>query len=584
MRNRSDILPSWERFLSLLFFISLMRCLHFVHCEPLAPDSYKQKGKGKAANHHANTEKVATDKAAFAGDPKDSCLPVFMEKGYMVGQIDDQSYVLYAENVSNEKVDGKYYLIDYHKNTFTPQSFQLLREPNGKLRLVTPNINSYVTFALSEDSVSFSGTFTFEEVPDDKHRVTFKRYTAPKYAERSSTRYQEPQFSFKQISDLTYGKAKGFYTSYPTEDESHFGRLFLNVLPKTAKREEQELLLDLYLPEDDSIARHPLMVLLHGGAFFFGDKGALKMRQWCEHFAQLGYVVACVNYRLGFKISKKSIQQCGYQTIQDAHAALRFLVANADKYHIDPDYIFLAGTSSGSITALGTAFMNDENCPPFVAQNEFVKKCGPLHSSGNDLRNEVKIKAIANMWGAIYDLHELDGTNIPMISFHGTEDKIVPFNQGFPFSGLKSNIGKKMFDKMYGSQAIHQYLDSLHVRNELYPLEGCGHAPYQEKDGSLNDHYLFIQDKMQQFFYSELIPQCSLKHDDQDPQLYRIENEGIIEINWQAESGIILNAHDNWVRVIWFDGAPKHLLRATATTPIGLPLQQEWNLSLIHNS
>ncbi len=578
MRNRSDILPSWERFLSVFFFISLMRCVHFVHCQPSVSDSYKQNGKSKAANHHLKIEKVATDKAAVADDPKDLCFPVILTKGYMVGKIDDLSYVIYTENVNNDEVNGKYYLIDYQKSTFTPQPFQLLREQNGKFRLITPNINSHVTFTLSDDSVSLSGILTFAAIPDDKHRVTFQRYTEPELVGQNSTLYQEPRFSFHQISDLSYGKAKGYYTSYPTEDESHFGRLFLNVLPKTAKKEEQDLLLDLYLPEDENTTKHPLMVLFHGGAFFFGDKGTLKMRQWCEHFARLGYVVASVNYRLGFKISKKSIQQCGYQTIQDAHAALRFLVANADKYHIDPNFIFLAGTSSGSITAMGTAFMNDENCPPFVAKNKFAEKCGLLHSSGNDFRNEVKIKAIANMWGAIYDLHELDGTNIPMVSFHGTEDKIVPFNQGFPFSGLKSDIGKKMFDKMYGSQAIHEYLDSLHVRNILYPLEGCGHAPFQEKDGTLNEHYLFIQEKMQQFFYSELIPHCSLKPDEHNPQLYRVENKDFTKIIWQAEGGIILETHDDWARVIWFADAPKHLLRVSIINTIGIPNQQEWDL------
>jgi len=339
------------------------------------------------------------------------------------------------------------------------------------------------------------------------------------------------------------------------------------------------LLMDLYMPENDSIKKHPLLVLLHGGAFFFGDKGTRNMREWCEHFAKCGYVVASVNYRLGFALVKSAIMQCTYQATQDAHAALRYLVAHAEEYQIDPDYIFLAGTSAGSMATLATAFMTNENCPPFVEKYKLLKKCGSLHTSGNEYRDPVKVKAIANMWGAVYDLHELDGRYIPVISFHGTNDQIVPFDHGYPFSSLKSNIGEKMFDEMFGSKSIHEHLDSLHVRNKLYSLEGCGHAPHQEKDGTLNKHYYFIQEKMQAFFYPELKSKVKLNHRKLSPQRYSIDNKDLTDICWQAEGGIILSISDNEVRVVWLSDAPKHLLRASGLNAIGVPFKEEWDQS-----
>ena len=225
--------------------------------------------------------------------------------------------------------------------------------------------------------------------------------------------------------------------------------------------------------------------------------------------------------------------------------------------------------------------MTNDNCPPFVAKNKLPKKCGLLHTADNECRNKVKIRALANMWGALYDLHEMDGSRIPVVSFHGTDDQIVPFDHGFPFSGLKSNIGEKMFDEMYGSKSIHQYLDSVHVRNKLYPLEGCGHAPHQEKDGTLNEHYWFIQEKMQEFFYPELKNVFDLKHENREPQLYCLDDGRVSHLSWQAEGGLVLNVAGNNVRVIWLDDAPKHLLRASGLNSIGVPFKQEWNAAKV---
>ena len=227
---------------------------------------------------------------------------------------------------------------------------------------------------------------------------------------------------------------------------------------------------------------------------------------------------------------------------------------------------------------MATAFMTDDNCPPYVAKHKLVKKCGRLHTSGNEYRNNVKIKALANMWGALYDLHELDGSRIPVVSFHGTADKVVPFDFGFPFSGLKSKIGEKMFDEMYGSQSIHRYLDSLHVRNKLYPLEGCGHAPHQERNGTLNKYYPFIQGKMLDFFYPELKSKCKLENDDRDPKIYCIVDAGVTCTSWQAEGGLILEVAGNSVRVVWLADQPKHLLRASGFNALGVPFNQKWEL------
>jgi len=103
--------------------------------------------------------------------------------------------------------------------------------------------------------------------------------------------------------------------------------------------------LDLYVPEKTE-GKLPLIVWIHGGAWLGGDK------QGCPavRFLSKGYVVASINYRL----SQEAIFPA---QIEDCKAAIRWLRANADKYHIDPDRIGVWGSSAGGhlVALLGTS-------------------------------------------------------------------------------------------------------------------------------------------------------------------------------------------------------------------------------------
>jgi len=93
-------------------------------------------------------------------------------------------------------------------------------------------------------------------------------------------------------------------------------------------------MLDLYLPGH---AKHPpLIVMIHGGAFLFGDKADENFAK----FTNAGYGVASINYRL----SSDSIFPA---QIEDCKAAVRWLRANAAKYGYDPNRIGAYGESAG---------------------------------------------------------------------------------------------------------------------------------------------------------------------------------------------------------------------------------------------
>ncbi|MEO7719798.1 MAG: alpha/beta hydrolase [Capsulimonas sp.] len=92
--------------------------------------------------------------------------------------------------------------------------------------------------------------------------------------------------------------------------------------------------LDLYLPLH---AKHPpLIVMIHGGAFLFGDKGDENVGK----FIHAGYGVASINYRL----SSDAILPA---QIEDCKAAVRWLRANADHYGYDPQRFGAYGESAG---------------------------------------------------------------------------------------------------------------------------------------------------------------------------------------------------------------------------------------------
>lgn len=499
---------------------------------------------------------------------------------YYLGEVGDSTYFFKIDKISQKHFSGRYYSVNTTTTIAEAHPFTITyQKGNYKFKSESTKVN--LKFDIVVDTASISGVFSTSISGYDKQHLAFEAFQNPVFKKYESKRYAancpKDYLNIEVQSDVVYGNAKGHWTSMPIRDNEKMGKLILKGMGKALSTKNLDLTMDIYLPVDTLVKKRPLLVLFHGGAFYFGDKAAETSTTWCKHFAQIGYVVASVNYRMGFNINKTSIQKSGYQAIQDAHAALRYLVANADKYAIDPDNIFIGGTSAGAITALGVTFISNSTCPPFVHENNFQKKLGTLESSGNKLKNTFKIKGVANMWGAVYELEELNGHNIPVISFHGTADNIVPFDEGIPLSEVKGNLGELLFDKMYGSKAIHHHLDSLHIRNEFYPIEGVSHAPYQDKHGHPNDCYFFIQDKMQRFFYKEMAHIKGITHSKEKPQHYYLKQNDVTFINWQAEGGFIMESAQNGVTVIWRKDAKQRKLTASGMRANGMSFTTSMN-------
>ena len=476
---------------------------------------------------------------------------------FYLGEIGRMKGFVKVDETGAQCLKGRFFPVDSTEWT-SPIAFELLYSDGDYLfRSGTRELT--LRFNVTYNPIFLTGTFYTTLLKFDPQPITLEKYDPPFHTTYHSTRnmlLDEPEELPVSIrKDVVYGRAKGYWTSNP-ENEDKYAKIIAKSILKTLREKELDLNMDLYTPQD-TLPRHPLILFIHGGAFYIGDKGAETMTAWCRHFAKLGYVTASINYRMGFKPNKLSIQQCGYGAVQDAHAALRYLTARADALAIDTSCIFIAGTSAGAITALATAYWTPENRPPFIGENDFESRLGGLTSSGNNDSVRFRIRAIANMWGALYDLHELEGQQIPVISFHGTADYIVPYDEGVPFTAL----GDKLFDKMYGSAAIHRELNRLGVRNELHPLEKAGHAPYQDKKGRPNDCYYTIQTHLQEFFRQELLQTGRIRRE--KVQYFVMDQPDIRIIHWKAEGGFILRCEGRHVQVVWRKDCPTHQLTAS---------------------
>jgi acetyl esterase/lipase len=94
---------------------------------------------------------------------------------------------------------------------------------------------------------------------------------------------------------------------------------------------------DIYLPGDGT-GTYPVIIAVHGGAFLSGDKA--QELDYLDAALASGYAVVSINYRL-------STEAIFPAAINDVKAAIRFLRANATKYHLNAEKFALWGGSAG---------------------------------------------------------------------------------------------------------------------------------------------------------------------------------------------------------------------------------------------
>lgn len=401
-------------------------------------------------------------------------------------------------------------------------------------------------------------------------RFVFSKYTEPEFKVADTSLYRQKFCDVKVTEDISYANVKGYWSSLPGV-EADVSRAFSHGYIKSFRHKDLELQMDLYQPQGLE-GKRPLIMFMHGGAFYVGDKREPAYIDFCRHFAAMGYVTASINYRMGFHVGKGEIERAGYVALQDAHAAMRFLVSHADEYGIDTKQIFVAGSSAGSITALNLAFMTEEDRPQssYGANGPFNgNDLGTIDGSGNDIKADFHIKAVANMWGAISKTDIIRNSKTDIISFYGDQDNVVPFAEGYPFASAGQAISQMLSDKMYGSICIDSTARALGLRSRIYPFPGEGHALNTTgKKKAPNKNHTFIKGKMTGFFFDEIQPvQVSIRC--LGGGRYEVGAK-VASAEWKVEGGFIIASDRKGIQVIWMEDAPLHRVTVSGTYPNGI--------------
>lgn len=227
---------------------------------------------------------------------------------------------------------------------------------------------------------------------------------------------------------------------------------------------DEHLQLNLARPKTGN-GPFPAVLCIHGGGFRAGKRDSYDAL--CLKLAERGYVAATITYRLAPKHQFPA-------AVHDTKAAVRWLRANAGKYHINPAKIGVTGGSAGGhlaqflgVTANvpqfeGTGGNPDQSSTVTCVVNvygpsDFTKSYGksvdahevlPLWFGGNlETKHDLHVQGSPLYW--------VTPNAAPTLCIHGTEDKYVAHEQAV-----------WLVDK----------LKAATVEADLLTLEGAGHG------------------------------------------------------------------------------------------------------------
>ncbi len=122
-------------------------------------------------------------------------------------------------------------------------------------------------------------------------------------------------------------------------------------------------LCDVYCPKSSaSSARHPAVIVVHGGGWISGDKWTLE--GYSRSLAEHGFVAVTINYRLA-PTHKFPAQ------VDDVRSALLWAKRNADRFGIDIDRLGIFGYSAGGHLSALVASLADESIQVRAAASQW---------------------------------------------------------------------------------------------------------------------------------------------------------------------------------------------------------------------
>lgn len=210
----------------------------------------------------------------------------------------------------------------------------------------------------------------------------------------------------------------------------------VEILPKLeiGAHDGRMLYATIFRPRKVSEKPWPAIVFIHGGGWRSGS----HYNPFSAWMAECGYLVASIDYRL----SKEAPWPA---QIQDCKLGIRWLRANAEKYHIDPDRIGTWGTSAGGQLAACVGVMQDVpelEGAGFEGVSSRVQAvgvfCGPSDFTSSDWKHlqhisdlfRVSLEENPGLWQSASPALAVRAGAPPFHIVHGEADQAVPISQG----------------------------------------------------------------------------------------------------------------------------------------------------------
>jgi acetyl esterase/lipase len=193
----------------------------------------------------------------------------------------------------------------------------------------------------------------------------------------------------------------------------------------------------------------PLIVFFHGGGWNNGNPD--QFFPHCEYLGTRGMIAISAEYRVRSKHGTSPVD-----SVIDGQFVIHWIRNHSSQLGVDPQKIIAAGGSAGGHIALCTALIGGYK-PDFEEYHiDSVPNALVLF---NPVVDTVSNSLIASLFEKnsknLSPIHNIKKKVPPIVIFHGTRDKVVPFKDAELFTRKMKELGN---------------------RCELVPFERKGHA------------------------------------------------------------------------------------------------------------
>ena len=133
-------------------------------------------------------------------------------------------------------------------------------------------------------------------------------------------------------------------------------------------------------------------------------------------------------------------------------------------FRIDVNRIYAGGVSAGGISAVNAAYLDqDYEIPTFI--EDYIYDNGGIEGVSGNEGYSSEFHGVVNLCGAVGQTDWIIQGDIPIVSVHGAEDEVVPYDDGMiTLFGLNMNIA--------GSESIHNRMLELGNSSSFLSWDG----------------------------------------------------------------------------------------------------------------